>query len=207
MRILGLLSVLALLSACNVVHSPKPMFSVADAEGAPSLRGGVWAAPDRGCDFDPNKPVETWPSCANGAPDGFGLKPGEGLLLIPGDPMIVQYRQVNDAHEVQYFYGGMRPVSQDASGWITAAEFWSIQCGPPQPPRRRAKARYSIAHPDPNPAPPSSGTHHPLPGMVMDTDGDNCTPQTTDAIRAAALPSRKWSNAIQMIHWVRDGAH
>ena len=168
------------------------MFSAADAAGAPSLRGGVWAAPERGCDFDPNTPVDSWPNCANGVPNGFGLKPGEALMLIPGVPMIVQYRQVNDGREVQYFFGGMRPLASDGAGRVIAAQYWTIQCGPP-----RRRTRRDAPH----------GTLHPLPGLVMDPDGDDCTPRSAEAIRAAALPSRAWSQPVQTLHWVRDGNH
>jgi len=198
MRMLGLIAVLALLGGCNVVHSSQPMFTAADVVGAPSFREGVWASPDPHCDFDPNKPVETWPSCANGAPAGFGLKPGEELLVVAGEPLIVQYRDVNDVHEAEYFFAGLAPISRDRAGRITAAQFWSIQCGPPP---RGGKSHSSKRRPT------RSGTLHPLPGMVMDADATNCTAQSAAAIRAAALPSRAWSKPAQTSYWVRDGDH
>ena len=130
MRVFGLLMVTALLGGCNVVHTAAPMFSGADAAGAPVIREGVWASPEKNCDFDPNKPVKSWPSCANGGSTS-DLKAGEAFQLVAGDPPLIQYRSVTDDHTVAYFYGAYRPVSFDAQHRVTAMQAWAIDCGPP----------------------------------------------------------------------------
>lgn len=67
MRVLALLLSSLLLGACtNMVRSETPWFGPADAAGAPALREGVWAAVDPDCRFDPDRPLEQWPDCAQG---------------------------------------------------------------------------------------------------------------------------------------------
>jgi hypothetical protein len=187
MRSLILIAALVMLGGCNLVHSSTPMFSAADAAGAPAFREGVWASPERGCNFDPNLPVKAWPKCANGA-DSIAPDKGETYLFVAGDPEIIQVRQEDDNHAVIYLYAGLRPLKLDSQGRITAFQGWMIQCGPPP--------RTSKNH--------NQGTRHPLPGLVMDADRKGCTPVSPAAVRAAAAPSRAWSDEVNTNIWVRD---
>jgi hypothetical protein len=67
-----------LLGACtNMVRSEAPWFGPADAAGAPALRDGVWTAMQPDCRFDPARPLEQWPACAQGRV----IRGGEALDL------------------------------------------------------------------------------------------------------------------------------
>lgn len=61
-----LLSSLLLGACANMVRSEAPWFGPADAEGAPALRDGVWAAVHPDCRFNAERPLEQWPACAGG---------------------------------------------------------------------------------------------------------------------------------------------
>jgi hypothetical protein len=191
MRIVVAIAALAVLGGCNMVHSSAPMFSAADSAGAPTFRDGVWASPDRGCQFDPNTPVKSWPKCADGS-STIAPATGETYLFVAGDPLILQVRHEDDDHKVDYYYAGVEPLKLDAQGRITAFKGWLIQCGPPPPAPKspRATRRY--------------GTRHPLQGLTMDPDGDDCMPASPAAVRAAAAPSRAWTGTQNTNIWVRD---
>jgi len=183
-----------LLGGCNMVHTDHPLFKAADAAGAPTFRPGIWADPDPGCNFDPNRPVKTWPDCAHGdaAPKA---EPGATLLIVAGKPLIMQYggKPADDqpGSPPVYYYFGLEPLRLDASGRIIAMKAWPVQCGPP---RRQGRTHHS-----------PYGTRHPLPGMTMDADGNNCTTASIDAVRAAATPSEAWADKPGGAYWVRDG--
>jgi hypothetical protein len=199
MRMLLLIACAALLGACNVVHSSKPMFSAADAVGGPVFRDGVWASPEPGCRFDPNKPVETWPQCANGAAH-FDMKATDSYVTIPGNPAILQLRDVGDDQTVNYFYAAVTPVRIDGQGRVVGFMAWPVLCGPPnRAPKTNASRKTMTLS--------QAGTRSPLSGMTMDADGDNCTPADQAAIRGAATPSRKWADDLRITAWVRDGDH
>ena len=203
MRLSGLIVALALagsgLAGCNMVHSSRPMFSAADAAGGPVFRDGVWASPEPRCQFDPNKPVETWPKCANGSAH-FDMKPVESYLTVSGDPAIVQLRSVGDDQAVNYLYAAVTPMRTDAEGRVVAFKAWVVLCGPPNkgPAMSRAGKALTLKH---------AGTRHPLAGLTMDADGDNCTPADPSAVRAAAVASRAWAEDLKVVAWVRDGDH
>ena len=112
MRLLVLLMSSLLFGACtNMVRSETPWFSPADAAGAPALREGVWAAGHPDCRFDPDRPLEQWPACAEGrvvregeefrlnfieSVDGHGRRrrsydwSSEAFVLAVGEPRIHQ---------------------------------------------------------------------------------------------------------------------
>jgi hypothetical protein len=183
-----------LLGGCNMVHSDHPLFTAADAVGAPTFRGGVWAAPEPGCDFDPNLPVKQWPHCANGE-SMRNAEVGTTMLVAAGKPLIVQVTSngTDDGAKAppDYFFVALDPVRLDGAGQIVAMHSWPIECGPPRRQSRHSKG--------------PRGTLHPWPGMRMDPDGNNCTPASTAAIRAAALLSRPIGPAPNGAYWVRDG--
>ena len=95
---------LAVLGACNVVMTNAPVFSPADAAGAPALREGVWRQDggDAGCKFDERQPLGTWPACANavvikgGALGGYRAQGDKKTwvstpyILASGSPRVLQ---------------------------------------------------------------------------------------------------------------------
>lgn len=192
MRTLALLVVVSGLAACNFVTSSAPLFGPSDEIGPPSLRPGVWASPDKGCDFDPNRPLATWPSCANGfltTSEDFRSSLAKLVFVGGSSPLIQDCETKGDPPATNCSYYGWAAVSADASRRVTAMRFWTVQCGPP-PPSSKTQKRY--------------GTLHPLPGLVMDKDGDDCQPASADAVRQAAAASRAWSTPSTLT-WVRDG--
>jgi hypothetical protein len=213
-----------MLGACNLVVSPTPVFSPADAAGAPPFKPGLWASPDPGCTFDAKAPLDGWPKCANGSeiqPDAMiakidpsaataqNDKSGSGprkvalkYVLAAGDPRVLQVDlHIREAGlgELGFFYFvAVKPTRFDADGRITAAQLWPIQCGPPPPPQ---------ATPNANGSDMSKGmvTQHPLPGLKV--DNGECTPVDKDAVRNAAVPSRAWADNIGELRWVRPADH
>src|SRR5690242_14029424 len=102
MRAALLILALLTLSACNVVVTRTPMFSVADEAGAAPMKPGVWAFEDPACTFDETRPILQWPNCAGGAVIGPGFMMGHDnkggrdqwerlpLVLARGDPRVAQ---------------------------------------------------------------------------------------------------------------------
>ena len=182
------------LCGCNMVHSDRPLFTTADAVGAPRFKPGVWAAPDQGCEFDPNLPVKTWPDCAHGEAGTKG-EPGMELLVAAGNSLVLQYGGKGDdgtsTSSPNYYYFGLEAPSLDNRGWITAINPWPVACGPPR--------RYGQHYRGPK------GTRHPWPGLTMDADGNNCTAESPAAVRAAAILSRPKGRIPAAAYWVRDG--
>ena len=182
-----------LLGGCNMVHTDHPLFTAADAVGAPTFRPGVWAAPDPHCDFDPNQPVKAWPQCAHGD-SMLEAEKGVSMMLVPGAPMIIQFAsnkpEAGSTAPQDYFYVAIDPLRRDAAGRIVAMNSWAVACGPP---RRGAHSNGP------------RGTLHPWPGMTMDPDGNNCTAASAAVVRTAAVLSRP-RGAPNGVYWVRDGA-
>jgi hypothetical protein len=198
------------LSGCNMVMSAAPMFSVADAAGAPPLKPGVWASPDPSCSFDKAKPASEWPSCASGAVISGDKAWAVGhpekaspYIMASGDPRVMQ--AIADISSMAsagvtvsekgpiYLYIALKPTAHDGDGRITAADAWFIQCGPP-PPKPKDDAAND---------PKNYATKHPLPGMVM--DNGECSPKDKAAVRNAAAASRAWAEQLMQMYWVRDG--
>ncbi|MDO9222808.1 MAG: hypothetical protein Q7U20_03750 [Caulobacter sp.] len=207
MRILFSLLFILLLGACNRVHSDQPLFFAGGAPDAPRLRDGLWVieSGDEPCRFDRARPVTRWPDCADwmlvrgGEILGYDA-PGKGdvtgvgewtsipYVLAPGAPLILQLAMREDG-KVDYQYFGLdriAGVDQD----IAAFAIWPVQCGAPPPPAPQGeKPRYV--------------TLTPLPGMILKDDG--CTTDSADAVRAAAGPSRAWTEDSGKARWVRAG--
>jgi len=218
-RIVAVLAVAAALGGCNLVVSPAPMFTAGDAHGLPALRSGVWASPDAGCSFKSADPFDKWPHCANGAivgPDSISgpattpsdaassAPPASEQTVVPyilagRDPRVMQVRfgaalTKGAPPVVLYYFVALRPVASDASGQITAAQIWPVQCGPPPP--KNAKV-------DANTNPNDLATRHPLPGMKL--DNGLCAPADKAAVVNAAKASRAWADQIATLRWIRDG--
>ncbi|HWF75621.1 MAG TPA: hypothetical protein VN694_00465 [Caulobacteraceae bacterium] len=205
---------LALLGACNMVVTKEPVFGAADAAGAPVLRSGVWDGdPKPDCQVDESKPLSQWPSCANGfvvmddhRVGNFNDQGGKhawtttNYVLAAGQPRILQlYFQAgaDPMMPTAYFYAAYRPTRFDDQGRIVAGRSWIVICGPPpaQPAAGNAGGKQR------------TGTEHPFRGLTMDSDGNNCSPDTPAALRNAARESRPLTapKDISGSHWVRDG--
>ena len=141
------------------------------------------------------------------------------LLVANGDHLIVQQRasvaeattppsregdrEARGSVPPNYTYGALRLLGQDEEGKATAMEFWLVQCGPlpEQLSSRRQRRRARTAET----ATAQAGvTDRPFPGLtVVD---DNCTAESVDAVRNAAVLSEALEPPMQM-RWVRPGWH
>jgi hypothetical protein len=217
-RILIIASLL-LLGACNMVVTKDPMFTKADTGGF-RLREGVWNEPSSSpCDFDETKPLAQWPDCAKGVvvtkdqigawdTDAKGARTwrSSDVIFAGGQPPVAQVhlqdmemKGVGDLpiSPSLYLYLALRPTKTDDAGRVTAYTGWPILCGPPPPDGAKG----------PDGTSPRMGTLAPLPGLTMDKDGNNCTPASREALRAAGVASEKWAkpDSMTVTRWVRDG--
>jgi len=192
------------LGACNVVATQAPLFSQADASPL-KLHDGVWAPEDDQCRFDQTKPVDAWPACAQ----PLLVRDGEFLtwqadsktwrsdatgkiLIVAGDPLILEARDTPAESEPVYLYAGFTPRT-DAQGRIISVRAWPVLCGPPPPGPKGAPAT-------------QAGTKTPFPGMTMDAKGQTCTTSDPGALRSAARASKGLAaDGLSGAHWVRDG--
>jgi len=204
---------LALLGACNMVTTKEPLFTAADAAGAPALKPGLWRQDgDSSCQFDEAKPLAEWPACAN----GFLVKDGETVgayqtqagkqtwnvtpyILASGSPRVFQTPTDASIAGVPvppaYIYAAIEPAKLDEAGRITEVTAWFVLCGPPPP--------TGVKGPDGTSQ--RAGTLKPLPGLTMDAAADDCTTTSPDAVRHAAAASRQWTppDTFTRDHWVR----
>jgi hypothetical protein len=192
------------LSACNVVATKEPLFTPADASPL-KLHDGVWAPADDQCRFDETKPVDAWPDCAQ----ALLVRDGEFLtwqadsktwrsdttgkiLIVAGDPMIIEARDTPQNSEPVYVYAGFTPRT-DAQGRIVGVQVWPVLCGPPPPGPKGAPAT-------------QAATKAPFPGMTMNAKGQTCTTGDPNALRSAARASKGLATTgLASAHWVRDG--
>jgi hypothetical protein len=199
------------LTACNRVITPTPLFTAADAAGAPVLRDGVWlmeeaADPDddEACVVNTRRPVKRWPDCANWlllregevVMSNQGGKAGRGkeewvsmpLLVVGGEPALLQLGQLDeDPARTEYSYMGFAPTRRDDAGRVVAFDYWMTLCGPPPPQGEGQPSRYL--------------TWELLPGLTG--AGDNCTTTSKDAVRQATAASQAWGGGESM-RGVRD---
>jgi hypothetical protein len=211
-----------LLGGCNMVYAEAPIFTQADAAGAPQLRPGLWAKRTADCTFDPAKPIADWPECADpsvvtaervGDPeDPAKLVP---YVLAAGDPRVMQLEVRPDTDKpLVWLFAGLKPLKTDAQGRITEARTWMVLCGPPPPPKPDApeKAIPEDETPDQTAARiqadidaqmNASVTREPLPGLTI-KDG-MCVATERDPVRNAARASAAWDEGEPaVIYWVRD---
>ena len=207
------------LGACSVVSTERPMFSAADAKGAPVLKPGLWALPERGCRFKPRSAPEKWPDCVQAVeiPDGAirDLKPeadaqrkrqarvGGGApmkyLIVPGDTPVMQVEAAAGGAPA-FFYLGLRPLASDVDGAITRARGWIALCKdpnapPPAPvqalPPAKGASRTGKGRraTRAEPPPPSNGL---LPGLTA-VPGAGCTAQAAGPIARAVAANEAWA--------------
>ena len=226
-RLMAIAAAALALGGCNIVISETPVFTAADAAGAPGFRPGLWVKVDGDCAFDPATKASTWPKCA----DPMVLeadrmvdpsKPGQVIpfILAAGKPRVMQIHvetpdkgkdAIGKAISSQiegYFFIGVEPVRTDDAGRITEAVTWLSLCGPPPPEPKEPKG------------PADYATRRPIKGLTVDKETGNCAPVDAAAVRRAADLTRGLkkppaadkdakSNATtfepQSIRWVRDG--
>jgi hypothetical protein len=227
-RSLGILAACtaaALLGGCNLVLSERPLFTAADEAAAAPLRPGLWRSDDPKCQVKESRPVQTWPSCASWVLVRSGeilelhaeKKPttwqSDTFVLAAGDPRILQTQLVGDKGPI-YAFTAVKPLRLDDQGRIVAFRSWAVQCGPPPTDAELPDAPLPEGAPHPKAGAPrikkrDRGTLHPLPGLVMDDEGQNCLAREPAPVRAAAVASEVWAKtepgpAQQTSHWVRD---
>lgn len=226
-RLVGAGAVALALGGCNIVISETPMFTAADAAGAPGFRPGLWTKVDPACSFDPAAKASTWPKCA----DPMVLeadrmvdpsKPDQVIpyVLASGKPRVMQIHvpspdkgkdaigKAISAQMAGYFFIGVEPVRTDEAGRITEAVTWLSLCGPPPPEPKEPKGAADYA------------TRRPFKGLTVDPETGNCAPADAAAVRRAAAetrglkrppPAAKEAKSDSMafepqsIRWVRDG--
>ena len=217
---------LAFVSGCNVVMTDKPLFSQADAVGAPPLRPGVWSFfREAGCKVDESQPYATWPDCSgagivrDGEIIGHDARKGQDerlpLIIAAGDPRIMQ---------VQVKIDVTAGAEATASGGAEASASAAAQSPRDQPygyaalkptkfdtEGRVTAFRFWPVQCGPLPAHPKADnrlfpvTEHPLPGLEMKPGDSTCTTHSLAALRNAARASEAWDTEHQESHWVRDG--
>ncbi len=212
-----LLALLVTLTACNTVHSDKPLFGPEDALDAPPLRPGLWLQDDANseCRVNTARSVRKWPACVGWmlvretdvASYGQTKQGGEWasfpFILARGQTRIFQVTshpgkvdgettRAKGAEQDDIQYLGLTPKALDAEGRIIAYRSWNAQCGP------QDETQY----------PNDSGVHPttlaPLPGLTMTEDGLACMAHDQQAVRGSVEASRDWDTELQEAHWVRD---
>lgn len=210
---LGMLVMLIGLGSCgNQVITDKPLYAKAGDANSVRLRDGIWIGGDncrqlhngtlsghdcqgvfriagRRLDFIVEEPGSRHPnpSFRYQIADGGILVAQARLLVEPGEA--ARSREMADLRRnPKYLYVGLRPLSKDERGQITAVKAWILQCGVPGPIERR----YS----DSVIRRPVAGTL--LPGVTM--VGDNCTVDGATTLFALARAGENWEGAM-MVKW------
>ena len=176
-----------LLSACNMVISETPMFGDSDrATLAP--RDGIWLSEDGECRFDAARPEAEWPDCAMWVvvhESGRELEVSDGkrqsqqlrTLFVSGSPAIIEALWIDDAKEPPgafYGYYAFEPEAAAPETTFMRASLWPVECGVQ-----------------------SGSSIRPFPGI-----GPECRPSSKDAIRAAAVSSRR-AEQVKEWRWLR----
>jgi hypothetical protein len=208
MRIATFVWAAVVLAGCDMITSSTPLFFPRDALGQAQLRPGVWVQESSNCVLDTTQPMDLWPDCA----DRWVVRPGEVLagrdrgapmssatiyqtVLARGRPPILQVAVHDDTGVAGYIYLGLRPLKQDSEGRVIEYKAWPALCGPPSPPDPTGQM--------------SGGSREPLPGLVMDSKGQDCVASSQGPVRLSAGKSEGWGDAdnnkgYQLARWVRD---
>ena len=222
---------LGLLTACNVVMTEKPLFTQADAAGAPALKPGVWLFfEEPGCKVDESKPFPEWPDCAGGGlvgaaeikghkqdapPDQLETAP---YVLAAGDPRVMQIQVDVDlsAHaDVSASGEDARASGSTASASSHSQPYGYAAIRPTKLDSQGRIVAFTLWPVQCGPPPPKDAngddtapaTQKLLPGLTM-KDGDPvCTTTSTTALRAAARASEAWApQPPRDARWIRDAA-
>lgn len=215
----ALLLVLAACGPAPPTAAPEgPLFSAADAAGAPAIKEGLWLADGPDCKVDADQSAYEWPACARWfvirggerqtfAPSQTDRRLGtwlrERIVVAAGEPRIVQTSGITAQGEAVIGYLAMSPFAQDPDGGpINALQTWTIDCTPPT--RQELRNHWLHEHPDkageelaPKPEPPPEGL------VTYPGYDPQCRPRTKEAVRGAAIGSR--TLAVRTVYrWVRD---
>ena len=219
---------LALLGGCNVVMTDKPLFTAADAAGAPPLRPGVWSFfHEGGCKVDESRPFAEWPSCSGGGIVRGGEILGRDahktdlehvpLIIAAGDPRIAQMQvKIDVSVGAEAKASGGAEASASASTTTTQSGSAPYGYAALKPTKFDHEGRitafrfWSVQCGPPPPADPKSAdfsgaTKQLLPGLERRPDQSDCTTHSVEALRNAARASEAWDDQHQESHWVRDG--
>jgi hypothetical protein len=186
---IALLLSLPLLDACNMVVSEKPMFAELDRSTV-APRDGIWLGENEECQFDASKPESGWPGCAMWVVvrnEGRELNIMDGkkesqrvtAMFAAGTPMIIEAQWIDDAKEpakATYGYYGIEPRPAGQDGRFIGATLWPVDCGVKSP---------------------TTSEIRPFPGITPE-----CRPTSKDAIRAAAVSSRR-ADQVREWQWLR----
>ncbi|CAN5380271.1 hypothetical protein BH10PSE5_BH10PSE5_22970 [soil metagenome] len=206
LRIVAVFIAMLSLSGCAVVSSERPLFSIADSEGAPTLKPGLWALPAGDCKFSLRASALKWPDCANaalvtgaslfgGKRDAVGAFPKVlAYRLASGDPVILQVEASADREpgDPKVIYLGVRALASDGQGLITSARVWLALCAKP--------AVGDLAKPAKL-----------MPGLAPIKSREECLARTPGAVRNAARQSEAWAFSGDgedfglVARWIRDG--
>jgi hypothetical protein len=210
MRLAAMACAALMLAGCNMITSPTPMFTAADARGQSQLRPGIWTDDRKDCAFDERQPIESWPHCANGwivRPDGVlgeataGARVADwhlyATVLAAGDPPILQIRVDEKPGQAPvYVYLGFEALKSGADGRITAYRQWPALCGPPPPSDANGPTNGGL-------------TLQAIEGVSLDKASGNCVALTPAPIRLSVARSDAWreksDDGRDRAHWVRDG--
>jgi hypothetical protein len=218
---------LTLLSGCNVVMTKEPLFTQADAAGAPSLRPGVWLFfKEADCKVDESKPFTEWPDCAGGGLVKPGVVTGHKanapadqledtpFVLAAGDPRIMQL-QVDVDLSMQADASANGGATASASG-ASSSHSQPYGYGAVRPTKFDDQGRVTAFTLWPiqcGPPPPKDkdgndaapATLKPLPGIEMKPGDAVCTTKSVPALRNAAKASEAWAPPGRVdSHWLRD---
>jgi hypothetical protein len=186
---IALLLSLPLLGACNMVVSEKPMFVDLDRSNV-APRDGIWVGENDECQFDASKPESGWPGCAMwvvvrnsgrelNIMDGKKESQRVTAMFAAGTPTIIEAKWIDDDKEpakATYGYYGLESQPPATDGRYIGASLWPVECG--------VKSQ-------------TSSEIQPFPGITPE-----CRPTSKDAIRAAALSSRR-TEQVQKWRWLR----
>ena len=215
----------AALCGCNVVMTKTPLFTQADAAGAPPLRPGVWSFfREPGCAVDERAPFTDWPDCAGGGlvtADGdiAGHKSGSPggqlehapIVLAAGDPRVLQI-QVDMAMSVSAeASGGGAAETSSSSAQTKAYGYAGVR--PTKFDDQGRIVAFTLWPAQCGPPPPKNAkgedvalaTLKPLPGIEMQRSDVNCTTHSAAALRNAAKASEAWADELRRARWLRDG--
>ena len=208
LRMVAVLCAALSLSACAVVSSERPLFSIADSEGAPIPKPGLWALPVGDCKFSPRASALKWPDCANatlvtatslfgGKRDAAGVFPQAMIYrLASGEPVILQVEAPADRGpgDPKVIYLGVRPLASDGQGLITSARVWLTLCAKP------SRIDSDLGKPTKL-----------APGLTPIKGREECRAASPAAVRNAARESEAWAFSGHdegfglVARWIRDG--
>lgn len=244
MRRALMLCALLMLAACNRVHTAAPMFTPDDAKGAPVLRDGVWlfesearfsvfqwpSDSKKPCRPDLRLPAHRWRDCAGWVlvrdgqmlvfsssgssrddPRFWLVQP---FLIARGDPLVMQFRDVDEALNAELFqkereraaqdgepfespdsdytYFGISTGARDAEGRVVAIEAWPALCGPHPDSSGRKRGEQ-----------PDYLTRELMPGLTA--EGQNCRAASREVVLESIRRSREWESEPIRLRWIRDG--